>query len=96
MAKPEGDLLALTAITASEIIEVGPHDCHRHQVRVHRALDLETLVARLVLPMDGAMNHPDVMCFTRMKIFLPMTRKNTTPQLKSKLYFIDLILVLDY
>jgi hypothetical protein len=96
VAKSEGDLLALTAITASETVEVGPHDCHRHQVRVHQALDLEMLVARLVLPVDGAVNHPDVMYLMRMKTFPPTTRKNMTPQLKSKLYFIDSILVLDY
>lgn len=81
MAKSESDLLALTEITASGMLEVSPHDCHRHQVRAHRALDLEVPPARLVLPVDGAENHQDVIYLMTMKMFLLM--KNTTPQLKS-------------
>ena len=84
MSKSEGNLLAPTEITASEMVEVGPHDCHRHQVRVHQALDPETLLACPVLYVDGAENHPDAIYQMTMMMFLLM--KNATPQLKSKSY----------
>jgi len=86
VSKSEGDLQALTeiTITASEMVEVGPHDCHRHQVRVHQALDPETLPACPVLHVDGAENHPDAIYPMTLKMFLLM--KNATPQLKSKSY----------
>lgn len=83
MAKSEGDLLALTEITASGMLEVGPHDCHHHQVRVLRALDLDVPPARLVLLADGAQNHQDAIYPMTMKMSILM--KNATPRLKSKL-----------
>jgi hypothetical protein len=83
VAKSEGDLLALTEITASGMLEVGPHDCHRHQVRVLRALDLDVPPARLVLLADGAQNHQDAIYPMTMKMSILM--KNATPRLKSKL-----------
>ena len=94
MSKSEGDLLVLTEITTSEMVEVGPHNCHCHQVHIHQALDLEILLAHLVLSVDEAENHPDVIYLMEMKMFLPM--KNVTPQLKSKFYSIDSVLVHDY
>jgi len=83
VAKLEGDLLALTEITASGMLEVGPHDCHRHQVHVLRALDLDVPPARLVLLADGAQNHQDAIYPMTMKMSILM--KNATPRLKSKL-----------
>jgi hypothetical protein len=94
VSKSEGDLLALTEITASGMVEVGPHDCHRHQVHVLQALDLEILLGRLVLFVDGAENPPDAIYLMKMKMFLLM--KNATPQLKSKSYSVDSTLVRDY
>ena len=83
MAKSEGDLLALTEITASGMLKVGPHDCHRHQVRILRALDLDVPPACLVLLVDRAQNHQDTIYPITMNMSILM--KNATPRLKSKL-----------
>ena len=57
-------------------------------------IGIEILLACLVLSVDGAENHPDVIYLMKMKIFLLM--KNATPQSKSKFYSVDSTLVRDW